>query len=178
MNLEVNKIAGATLGTLLFVMSLGVVSDMIYSPHKPAKPGYDLPAAEEAPAGGAAQAAVASEPLPVLLAKADPKKGEASAKPCLACHVFEKGGANKVGPHLYGVVERAKGSLPDFAYSEGMKTKGGKWDFADLDTFIANPKTAVAGTKMAYAGEKDPNKRADIVAYLRSLSDNPAPLPK
>ncbi len=177
MDIELNKIAGAALGTLLFTMVLGISADAVYSPKKPEKPGYDLPALAEAPAGGG-EAPAAAVPLPVLLAKADPKKGEANAKACTACHVFDKGGAAKVGPPLYGVVGRAKASVASFAYSEALKAKGGDWSFEDLSKFIANPKGYVNGTKMAYAGEKDPGKEADIIAYLRSLSDSPVPLPQ
>jgi cytochrome c len=174
---EINKIAGALLGSLLFVMGLGLVSDALFSQAKPAKPGYDLPAAEEH-AAGAAVAAAPSEPLPVLLAKADSKKGEALTKACQACHSFEKGGAVKVGPPLYGIVDRPVASVAGFAYSDGLKGKGGAWTFEALDHFITNPKGYAAGTKMAYGGEKDAGRRADIEAYLRTLSDNPAPLPK
>lgn len=172
---EFNKIAGGLLGALLFAMALNIVSDGIFSQARPAKPGYDLPAVQEAAAESGTPAP--AEPLPVLLAKADPKKGETFTKACQACHNFEKGAAAKVGPPLYGVVDRDKGSIAGFSYSEGMKGKGGKWTFDDLNAFIANPKGVVAGTKMAFAGEKDPQKRADIIDYLHSLSDNPKPLP-
>ena len=176
---EFNKIAGAVLGTLLFTMGVSIVSDGIFTPGKPKLAGYDLPAAEETHGAGTAQAAVApSEPLPVLLAKADPKKGEGLVKSCQACHSFEKGGAAKVGPPLYGVVERPVASIAGFGYSEAVKAKGGAWSFDAINAFITNPKAYANGTKMAYAGERDPGKRADILAYLRTLSDNPAALPK
>ena len=126
MNLEFNKMAGAVLGSLLGVMALGIFSDALYAPSTIKKPGYDLPSAVEEAHGGGAQAAPAApvEPLPVLLAKADAKKGEASAKPCTTCHSFDKGGVAKVGPPLYGVVGRAKGSIAGFSYSEGIKATG------------------------------------------------------
>lgn len=176
---EFNKIAGAVLGALLFGMATGVASDVIFAHGKPAKPGYDLPAAEVASAEPAADAKAVAEPLPELLAKADPEKGKADTKACQACHNFEKGAGPKIGPPLYGVVDRPKGSVAGFGYSDAMKAKGGDWTFADLNTFITDPKTYVSGTKMAaFGGEKDAHKRADILAYLRTLSDNPAPLPK
>jgi cytochrome c len=176
MSFEFNKMAGALLGSLLFIMALGIVSDGIFSHAKLVKPGYDLPAPEAAaPAGG--PAAAPTVPLPVLLAKADVKKGEADTKVCQACHNFEKGAGAKVGPPLYGVVDRPKGSVAGFGYSEGMKAKGGAWTYDDLNAFITNPKAYVSGTKMAYAGESDPVKRADIIDYLHTLSDDPKPLP-
>ena len=173
---ELNKIAGAVLGSLLLVMGLGIISDALFAAPRPAKPGYALPVAEAAVGGPAASAAEAA-PLPVLLAKADAKKGENLIKACAACHNFESGAAAKAtGPNLYGVIDRAVGSTA-FAYSDSMKGKGGKWDYAQMNAFLANPKGVVAGTKMSYAGEKDAAKRADIILYLRSLASSPAPLP-
>lgn len=174
---EFNKIAGAVLGALLFVVATGLLSDAIFSQPKLAKPGYALPGE---PAGGEAGAGKAAPEVPLaeLLAKADAKKGEADTKPCQACHNFEKGAGPKIGPPLWGVVGRPKGSVAGFDYSAGMKAKGGNWTFEDINTFITNPAAYVSGTKMTFAGEPDAAKRADILAYLRTLSDNPVPLPK
>ena len=173
---EFNKIAGAVLGALLFTMGIGIFSDAIFHREAPHTAAYNLPA-EEASAGGAAATAAPTVPLPELLAKADPKRGEGLTKACHACHVFEKGGANKIGPHLYGVVGRPVASISDFAYSDALKAIGGDWTFEKLDHFINNPRGFANGTKMAYGGEKDAGRRADILAYLRSLADSPVPLP-
>lgn len=173
---EFNKIAGALLGALLFTLGTGIIAEAIFSSPAPAKPGYDLPVAEAVTSSAPAKVAP-SVPLPELLAKADPQKGEADTKPCQACHNFTKGAGIKIGPPLYGVVGRPKGSFPGFDYSAGMKAKGGDWTFADLDTFITDPKAFVSGTKMTFAGVSEASKRADIIAYLRTLSDNPLPLP-
>ncbi len=175
---EFNKVAGALLGTLLTAMTISIVSDAVFSQPKAKLAGYDLPSAQQHSGEAIEAAAAPSEPLPVLLAKADAKKGEGLVKACAACHVFDKGGAAKVGPPLYGVVERAVASISGFSYSEGIKAKGSNWTFDSLNQFIANPKGYINGTKMAYAGEKDAAKRADILAYLRSLSDSPVALPK
>ncbi len=175
---EVNKIAGGVLGTLLLTMALGLFSGFIYSPPVPTKPGYDLPAAPAEGGGeGQAKSAAPAEPLPVLLAKADIGKGQGFAKACGACHNFEKGAAAKVGPPLYGVVGREVASVPGFSYSDSLKSKGGTWDYEKINAFITSPKAYAPGTKMTFAGESDPDKRADIIDYLHTLSDTPEPLP-
>lgn len=180
MNIELNKIAGAGLSTLLVVMALNMGAGIVFAPKKPAVPGYDLPSLEPAAAaGGGAAAAAAEEPIAVRLAKADVAKGEKAVGACKACHTFEKGGANKVGPHLYDVYGRAEGSVAGFGYSAAMKGRNDKnWDADALDHFLKNPKAYVPGTAMAFAGIARPETRADVVAYLNSLADSPKPLPK
>jgi cytochrome c len=174
---ELNKIVGALLGTLLFAMSLNIFAGALYAPRKPVVPGYDLPAADEA--AGAAQPQEAAEPLPVLLAKADPAKGEKAAQAaCTSCHIFQKSGPTKQGPTLFGVVGRQVASVGGYAYSEAMKAKGGSWDLEHINEFITNPRKIIPGTKMTYAGMTRAQQRADVIAFLNSLSDSPQPLPK
>lgn len=179
MNIEANKVAGALLSTLLVVMGLQMVSGIVFTSHKPAVPGFDLPSADPAAAGGAAPAAAEDPPIVERLAKADPAKGEKATAACKACHTFEKGGANKVGPHLYDVYERNEGSVAGFAYSAALKARTDKkWDADGLDHFLKNPKAYVPGTAMSFAGISNAQTRADVVAYLNTLSDSPKPLPK
>lgn len=175
---ELNKILGALLGTFLFVHSVNIVAGAIFTPPAPKKPGYDI-AVPERPAGGATQASIEpTQPIEVRLAEADPKRGASAARKCTACHTFDKGEPNKVGPNLWGVVGGPRAHQDNFAYSAAMRQMGGTWDFEALDRYLANPRTEVKGTSMAFAGVPRPGERADIIAYLNSLSDSPRPLPQ
>jgi cytochrome c len=176
---ELNKVAGAILGAGVFAMGLGFVSDLLFSTHPPETPGYLIEVAEAAPTAEGA-AAPAATPLPVLLAQADVAKGESVSKKCTACHSFEKGGPNKVGPDLWGVVDREIAHAPGFGYSSGMLAFAEQektWTYAHLDAFLANPRGVVNGTAMSFAGVKNDQERADLIAYLRTLADSPVPLP-
>jgi len=173
---ELNKILGATLGTCLFVIAINIAAGALFSAPKPAKPGYEI-AVTEQPAAGAA-AAAPDEPIEKLLASASPEKGENSAKKCQACHTFNKGEPNRVGPNLYGVVGRDRASVPGFNYSAAMKGKGGKWTIEDLNAFLANPRGSIPGTSMTFQGLPRGSERADVIVFLNSKSDHPEPLPK
>ena len=172
-----NKIAMSLLMVLLLTKALGVFSSGIYAPSSGTKDGYPLPGGAESAAAKPPEAPKET-PLPALLAKADATKGAADVKVCQSCHSFEKGGVAKVGPPLWGVVGRPKGSIAGFGYSDGMKAKGGSWTYEDINTFITKPSAYVSGTKMTYPGESDAAKRADILAYLQTVSDAPVPFPK
>jgi len=174
---ELNKIMGALLATCLGVLTLNIAAGAIFTPGKLEKPGYAVAVPDKPGATDTAKPEPA-EPLPVRLAVSDPQKGQAAAKQCAACHTFEKGGANRVGPNLYGIVDRAKGSVAGFNYSAALKAKGGSWTFDDLDQFVASPKAWLPGTSMGYAGLARGGQRADLINYLHTLADSPVPLPK
>jgi cytochrome c len=176
MSFEFNKILGAILGTCLFVLVLNITAHALFTPAKPAKPGYEIAVQEEAPSQQAA-AAAQSAPIETLLASATAERGETVAKQCASCHTFGKGEPNKVGPNLYGVVGRPHASVPGFNYSAAMKARGGEWTVQELNAFIANPKGTIPGTAMAYAGLGRDTARADLIAFLNSKSDSPKPLP-
>jgi len=178
MLMELNKAFGAVLLALLVALLSGFASRVLVAPQPPAQPGYVVQAAaggDAAPAAAAAPAGPA--PIEPLLAAANVEAGKAGTKACAACHTFDKGGASRVGPNLYGVVGGPHAHVDGFAYSDAMKSQGGVWDYEALNKFLANPKAAVPGTKMAFAGIRNDQDRANLIAYLRTLSDNPPPLP-
>ena len=184
MSFEINKIVGAFLGAILFALGLGLISSIIFESPLPEKPGFAVAVADKnAPAGGAAAPAKAAEVAPIgaRLKTATADAGQKLfGKQCTSCHTPEKGAGNKVGPNLYGVVDRTKGSEAGFNYSPGMADlgkAGQKWTYEDLDHFLAGPAAAVKGTKMTFKGFDNPDDRAAVIQFLRSKADAPAPLP-
>ena len=176
---EFNKIIGALLGTIFFVFSLSLISEAIFAAPVPERPGFAIEATDDAHGGGGGGGeAPAEQSVLPLLAAATPEAGAAVFKKCAACHTDDSGGANKVGPNLWGVVNRPIGSHEGFSYSAVLAGKSADpWDYDHLNQFLISPKTYAPGTKMSFAGISKEAERADVIAYLRSLADEPAPLP-
>jgi cytochrome c len=176
---ELNKILGAVLATCLILLALNIGAGAIFAPEKPSKPGFNIAVKEQGEGEKAGAAKEPEQPIETLLAKASVEKGQATAKQCQACHTFEKGGPNRVGPNLYNIVGSDRGEARGgFNFSAPMKSKGGKWTFDELNKFLANPRQYIPGTAMTFAGLSRPEQRADVIDYLRTLSDSPLPLPK
>ncbi|GAA4168992.1 c-type cytochrome [Shinella granuli] len=180
MNSYVNMGVGALLGTVFVLMSVSIASEGIFHSGAPEKEGFAI-VAEETGGEAAGGEAAATVPIATLLATADATAGETAFKKCASCHTSEKGGPNKVGPGLWDIVNRPVASHEGFSYSAGMTTfsEGQKvvWDYDHLSYFLEAPKKHVPGTAMGFAGLKKNDERANLIAYLRTLSDNPAPLP-
>lgn len=172
-----NKWLGALLSAALVMFGLRTIIMESQPEGPPAKPGYQVAEIKEGAAAAAPAAAQADPPVADALKKADADNGQKLTKPCQACHDFAKGGPAKVGPNLWDVVGRKVAGMDGFAYSDGLKAMGGTWDYDHLYKFLANPKSMVGTTKMSFPGYPKPEDRADVIAYLRTLSDSPVPLP-
>lgn len=175
---ELNKVAGAVLSALLVIFGSRTVLEIVFKEERPQKPGWALPVEEPArKTEQQATAAFAPSQVVTLLAQANPDTGKDAFRKCQQCHTVEKGGRNLVGPNLWGVAGRKVAQVPNFSYSDALKNHAREWTFEELARYLHDPKTAIPGNKMAFPGVKDNAELADLLAYLRTLSDTPPPLP-
>jgi cytochrome c len=168
---QINKVLGLVLGTLLVLQAVRIV-DGAFTPAKV------VAVKEEQPAEAKGEAAAGAQSFDSLLTSASAEHGAQIAKQCEICHNLQEGQGPKVGPDLYGVVDRPVASVAGFNYTAALKAKGGKWTFAALNKWLTDPRAAVPGTAMTFAGLSSEKQRADVIAYLDTLSKNPVPLPK
>ena len=172
MNDRNNTIAGWVLGAGIVALGAGILTSEFFHAERPEKMGYPIEGVAEEGAGGAAE-----QPIEALLASADPTNGEKVFAKCAACHTINKGGANGVGPNLWGTVGKPHGHVPGFAYSAALKGKPGNWDWTSLSEWLKSPRKYAEGTKMTFAGLSDAKDRADLIAYLNTQGDSQLPLP-
>lgn len=175
-----NKIFGATLAAAWVIMISVFAGSMLYGPDEDTSQHAFRIAGTETEAPAAAVAATVEKPaadIATLLASADADAGTKVAKKCTACHSLDQGGANKVGPNLWNIVQRPVAGADGFKYSAALAGMGGNWSYEALSGFLNKPKEFAPGTRMSFAGIGKDSDRANLIAYLRTLSDNPAPLP-
>ncbi|MEC7489328.1 MAG: cytochrome c family protein [Pseudomonadota bacterium] len=178
---ELNKIIGALLLVILVSVVIGKVANNLVSTDEEHGAGYaEKPGKEKETTIARPKAPKKKQPLqPVLelLATADAMAGKKVFAKCKACHTSGKNKKNGIGPNLWNVVNRAPGSTAGFKYSKTLKGISGKpWTYENLNAFLAKPRDYAKGTKMSFVGLKKVKDRANVIAFLRSLSDTPAPL--
>lgn len=175
-----NKVIGAVLASMILAMVCGIIAGTLVNPIVPAKPAYVVAGAPTAAPAGATPVPAGPQPIGALLAKADPNAGKAQTKICSVCHTFEKGQPNRIGPNLYDVVgQPIAEDRNGFQFSAALsKHKGQKWTVDDLNQWLWKPSSFADGTKMTFAGFPKAEDRANVIAYLNSLSAHPEPLAK
>ena len=202
MSLELNKIAAAVLTAGVVALGTGFVGNLLIQPNAPQEPVYKVALKEDTGGGGGGGSTGGGSgdggsgssgsgssgsgdggeeqapSLATLLADASASSGEQASRVCAACHSFNEGGPHKVGPNLYNVVGKDIASAEGFNYSQALKDKEGGWTYEKLAGYLENPNGWAPGNNMSYQGIKDPNKLANVIAYLRQQSDNPPSLPE
>ncbi len=174
---EFNKIAAAVLLALLTVKGADLISHALIHPNMLRAQAYKIEGAPTSAQPGASAEKKGPLPIEPLLAAASVDKGAEVFKKCTSCHTIDKGGANRIGPNLYGIVGGEKGKGRGYSFSAAMVSKGGTWTYDDLNIYLYSPRDFVPGTKMSFIGIKDDKDRAALIAYLRAQSDSPLPLP-
>ena len=175
---EFNKIAGAVLGTALIVFGLKELAHEIYHADAPEKPGMMIEVANAATEATTSEAEAPKMSMAEMLSLGNADDGPSAMKACKACHTWEKGGAKKTGPNLWNTLGRNIAAVEGFNYSSAFKERSSDtWTYEALDAFLKKTKDYIPKTKMAYKGISDDKKRADVILFMRSLSDNPIPLP-
>ena len=175
---EVNKIIAAVLLVALIVIGLGKLSDVIFHVKKPEKAGYKVLVTENTSSQNSGENKKEEKiDISALLAMGSVEHGEKVFKKCSACHVVNKGGENKIGPVLYGVLGRKVGSVESYKYSKALANYDKAWTFEEMNGYLIKPQKHIKGTKMAFAGLRKEKDRASVILYLNKNSDNPLPLP-
>jgi cytochrome c len=175
---EWNKIFGAVLAALVAALGLAIATGYFFPVAPLEKQAYVVEGVEEEAAAGGAAGGEAEQPIALLLASANPTRGEAQFKKCAACHTIDKGGAAGIGPNLYGIMGRAHAQAAGYDYSDALDaTASQRWDWEGMSAWLANPRKYIPGNKMSFAGIGKAQDRADLLAYLNTKADSPLPLP-
>ena len=170
---ELNKIVVTILVVVLMVFGIGKISDIVFNIEKPKIAGYKVEIQEKTLTTSQSAEEV---DISALLALGDLGHGANVFKKCAACHSIAEGGANKIGPALWGVIGRKAGSVPNYKYSKAMAAYSKNWSFEEMNGFLIKPKDWIKGTKMSFAGLKNAKDRASVILYMNKNSSNPLPI--
>ena len=161
------------------MFGINKIADVIYYVEKPEKSAYQVDAiitVASTATNEASSESSTSGNIMALFASTNATDGAKIFKKCAACHSIAQGGANKIGPALWGVLGRKAGSVPDYKYSKAMAAYGKTWSFEEMNGFLIKPKDWVKGTKMSFAGLKNAKERAAVILYMNENTDSPLPL--
>ena len=172
-----NKIIASIILTAILILGINKITDIIFYVEKPEKSAYQVASVStDSTEITSASSGTGSGDIMALLVSASVTDGEKVFKKCAACHSIVQGGANKIGPALWGVLGRKAGSISDYKYSKSMVTFGKSWSVEEVNGFLKKPKDWVNGTKMSFAGLKNAKDRAAVILYMNKNTDSPLPL--
>ena len=174
-----NKIIVSFVLTIILILGINKITDTIYYVEKPEKSAYQIESSTTVASTTSTEKNsenLGSEDIMALFASTNASDGAKIFKKCAACHSIASGGANKIGPALWGVLGRKAGSISEYKYSKAMLAYGRPWTFEEMNGFLIKPKDWVKGTKMSFAGLKKAKERAAVILYMNENTDNPLPL--
>ena len=177
---EINKIIASILLVALLIIGINKISNIIFKTDKLESSAYKVEVPDNKTKEASDMKASKVEEkvdISALMALGDINHGEKVFKKCTACHVVAKGGKNKIGPVLYGVLGRKSGSISDYKYSKALIAHGKIWSYQEMNGYLLKPQAHIKGTKMTFAGLKKEKDRASVILYMNSFSDNPLPKP-
>jgi len=174
-----NKIIVSVVLAIILVLGINKITDIIFYVEKPEKSAYQVASiSSDADTTSAEESSVSSESgnIMALFASASAAEGAKVFKKCAACHSIAEGGANKIGPALWGVIGRKSGSVANYKYSKALAAHSKNWSFEEMNGFLIKPKEWIKGTKMSFAGLKNAKDRAAVILYMNENSSNPLPI--
>ena len=173
-----NKIIASIILAIILVLGINKITDIIFYVEKPEKSAYQVANVSTTTTTETTSTSsnVGSGEIMALLVSANVTDGEKIFKKCVACHSITKGGSNKIGPALWGVLGKQAGSASDYKYSKAMAAHGKPWSFEEINGFLTKPKDWIKGTKMSFVGLKSPTDRAAVILYMNEKTDSPLPL--
>ena len=177
---EINKIVASILLIALLFIGIGKISDLVFQVDRPETAAYKIELPEDGTVKQIAETkSEIAEKIDIasFLALGNIEHGEKVFNKCSACHVINKGGENKIGPALYGVLGRKVGSIENYKYSKALVEYNKEWTFEEMNGYLRKPQSHIKGTKMAFAGLRKEKDRASVILYLNQNSDTPLPLP-